>query len=670
MSKIPFGYDTVYEEKWDIQNPGLKWEKLFNTLYPGEIMCVTDNSAPDNENALRVGNFVSNDSSCIVSRNSIKLEKDKLYKIRVSYKVLRGEGKVKIGIVCRNNSDTEYIDSTGGTNVLNSFFVINDMWDDEWEVYEFYFRLPDADNGVLELTGSFTNYNDPFVLKNGTGYIRIVLMSNLPNKTGITLYGSIYVDSIKLVDAYVNPNLKMLSEVKRTIDNESFLFLFEGNKNYAYSKNFIYKKYNINETYSKSFFSEHILKRMTNEFCYGIYYKNSKGKWVNYRKILEIYPLQNPLMVAEDLYYSSIQNIRINPNTLPPVEFTDENGFVYNIDAADGEEIYTRRLPLCLSEMETDIVKITQCSIEDPNLSFSLRHMMDDIKVELPNNYDSSDYLVWLNGVFVPILKDSTKKNIFYIPDGLLLVPHVVKDCRPDAPLVYRKKNGSIVNATIEESDEYAIHRYDFKIRLFSWENTKVKTWEKPRNVSTYTIFGNHNGNGYVVESVKVINELYFEVPVNLDAHFIICNGIALTPDEYYVDPKDNRHVYLTKVVRQADMLYREAIEYGTPNPIELIRPLLTDRTYYLVNFESKDPNNPVLMKRSKSNIASFPYQMEVTFSDVEINDLVLCDGLYIPYEFVHRKTIRFPKTKYTTESLIQTMTREKFERIYFVDKE
>ena len=93
----------------------------------------------------------------------------------------------------------------------------------------------------------------------------------------------------------------------------------------------------------------------------------------------------------------------------------------------------------------------------------------------------------------------------------------------------------------------------------------------------------------------------------------------------------------------------------------------MTERTYSLVNFSSTEDGKTLYMKRSCACATNFPYFREVTFPEINCGDLVLINGTFNRYEWIHDNTIFFPKFKYTYTAEEANIKETKIQRIYFV---
>ena len=222
---------------------------------------------------------------------------------------------------------------------------------------------------------------------------------------------------------------------------------------------------------------------------------------------------------------------------------------------------------------------------------------------------------------------------------------------------------------TQEDNDEY---RYDVNLRLFGWRGVKVSNFFKPITSTTTPIT-------YNFESIRPLKTLTFSVEVNKNAHLIICNGKVLSPDEYTIDPEDPKTIVLKNVEYECNMLLNELIAeidenleyYENVNPLHLLRSMVLERTYSLVNFTAEDNTKELYLRNSNACAVDFPKKGEIMFSSLKIGDLVLVDGLFEPYLWVHQNTIKFPKmeTSYR-DGTVEKLYSQDVCRYYFLLKD
>lgn len=315
---------------------------------------------------------------------------------------------------------------------------------------------------------------------------------------------------------------------------------------------------------------------------------------------------------------------------------------------------------------ETDIVEYVPYSIENPNLPWKQRFMYDDLKITMPEGYTKRQFLVWLNGAFVPSMRDATYDNIMYLQNAMTMIGSKSVNQK----LGSKFTDGEYGTANVsEENDEY---RYDINLRLFGWRGVRVSDFYKPVSSTTTPIT-------YNFESIYPLKTLTFPVEVNPNAYMVICNGKVLSPDDYYIDTEDPKTIVLKNIETDSNNLLNELVTeldeniefYENVNPLHLLRSMILERTYSLVNFEAEDSTKELYLKYSNACAVDFPMKGEVSFSKLSIGDLVLVDGIFEPYLWVHQNTIKFPKmeTSYN-DGIADKIYAENISRYYFLLKD
>ena len=330
-----------------------------------------------------------------------------------------------------------------------------------------------------------------------------------------------------------------------------------------------------------------------------------------------------------------------------------------NLSAGDTLTVYA------VYYRETDVVEYVPYSIENPNLPWKQRFMYDDLKITMPEGYTKKNFLVWLNGAFVPSISDATYDNIMYLRNAMTMIGSKSINQK----LGSKFTDGDFGTANVsEENDEY---RYDINLRLFGWKGVRVSDFYKPVSSTTTPIT-------YNFESIYPLKTLTFPVEVNKNAHMIICNGKVLSPDDYYVDTTDLKTIILKNIETEANSLLNELVEeldenvefYENVNPLHLLRSMILERTYSLINFSAEDSTKELYLRYSNACAVDFPMKGEISFSRLSIGDLVLINGLFNPYLWVHRNTIKFPKMESSyNNGVADKMYAEDILRYYFLLK-
>ena len=414
-----------------------------------------------------------------------------------------------------------------------------------------------------------------------------------------------------------------------------------------------------------TFFRKVIMPRMVKEPCVRIYYKNQNGVWVDYLRCLTLYANLS-ILVSSVLYE---ENVKVDINILPKCIYTDADRYIHNIDEHDGLD---NDLGLPGIEVDTNdntVVKAMPFDIDQPNLPRTAALVMNDLKIEVPEQYTSSDFLLWLNGAFVPTMQDNTYRNVMYVENAMTMI---------DTKVV-NQKIGSIAlptgsGATVKLDESNNEYRYDIRLKFFGWKNVKVSPWYRPLETTTVPITHNY-------KSVYIIKTIVFPEEINENAHFIMVNGIVLNPSDYVIDPNDKRKITLLKVEQEANALLKSILDdiaydrkngtsyYQNVKPLNLIQEALTSKYYSLVNFSTTEKDKTLYMKRSTCCATNFPYYREITFPKIESGDMVLINGTYNRFEWIHDNTIYYPKFTYSYNEEESNIKPSEVERIYFISK-
>jgi hypothetical protein len=430
----------------------------------------------------------------------------------------------------------------------------------------------------------------------------------------------------------------------------------------AFSRQVLHAPWNqetndANDTYYRRF----IMPRMTNEMTLNIFYKNSNGVWVDYTKLVTAYPRISIAISA--VQFEDI--VKIDPLYIPRCVYLDNDHYVHYIDEHDGIEEGVHVPNIELDTHDTSVFSFRPWSIEEPTLPFSARHIMTDLKVQT-KGFPAKSLLVWLNGIFTPIIQDDTYEDTFYVKNALTTIGSRCINQQFQAPWRYKSNR----NATVTEDEFNNEYRYDARFRFFCWEGVSLSKWHAPIIVGTLPITHNYS-------SVSIINSCIFPEAVNKDAHMIMENGIILDQSEYSIDEEDPRKIYLKTVESRAYNLLHEIINdlnvnlafYSRVKPLAIITPTITAKTYSLVNFTPTDPSKRLFLKRSIACATDFPYKKEVTFSDIQLGDLITVNGTYNEYEWVHEHTISYPVFRLTYNEEESHIRESEVVRFYFISK-
>ena len=127
-------------------------------------------------------------------------------------------------------------------------------------------------------------------------------------------------------------------------------------------------------------------------------------------------------------------------------------------------------------------------------------HMMNDLKVTLKPDKDIGNFLVWMNGAFVPTIRDTAYKNVFYIENAMTMIDTKVVD-----QVIGSDSYPTGSGATVKLDSSNDVYRYDVRLRLFGWDNVKVSPWYKPLSTEKVPIV--HNYSSVYITKTITFNE-------------------------------------------------------------------------------------------------------------------------------------------------------------------
>lgn len=424
-------------------------------------------------------------------------------------------------------------------------------------------------------------------------------------------------------------------------------------------------RYGITQTYyaycdeNDTYRIKHVMKRMSQTPCTNIYYKNSEGMWIDYLKYINTLPTYN--IDVASINWPNVVKIK-DISILPKCKYIDANGYIYDIDAGDGSDLDSGVSFVEVDTNDWSKVSYEPFSLNDTDLPFSARHIMNDLKVTIPSNYKRTGFLCWLNGAFVPTIADSLQDNVLYIENAMYMIG---SKC-VNQSLGAKHTAGDL--ATVIEDEANNEYRYDVNLRFFGWKGISVSDFYKP-------ISSEHTNISYNYTSIYPIKSVTYPVEINKDAHMIICNGEIMDPNEYTIG-SDGRTVTFKNIENDGYELLNEIVKdinensifYENVNPLKMISRVLTNKTYSLVNFSSDDDTKKVKLRMSTSCCVNFPYKDEVTFPKMNIGDLILTRGLYVPFSWVHQNTIAYPRMNNSySNGDTDGLKEEDIKRCYFV---
>ena len=399
-------------------------------------------------------------------------------------------------------------------------------------------------------------------------------------------------------------------------------------------------------------------------------YKNG-GTWVNLLNILQLYG-GDPYTAAESFTNSFIANIE----ALKSVDYTDTEFMIHKIEENDGDihsGIVMKHIPIS----DETIFEIRQFNIDEPDWGPSLNHLKNDIKISIiDDDYDGDfdNVLLWLNGVFLPVIHDDSSNRIIYVKDAKSYVNSHVVDYKDFGEPVY--KPGSW-NGTIVIDPSYNNYRYDFDVKIFQWPGVEISPWILPTG-STNESFLFYDELLNITKRVQYTKELFFEEDINYDAHFLMLNGTVLNESYYVIDPDNPRHIILRGVNHHVHSMLESLVKDRDENPdlvtdpVKIVNRIFPgSQEYSIINFSTPTQGKKLMMYKSEKCLRNFPYPFHVTFADFTMGDLVLMDGVYERFVMHSRNSIEYPITKYMARfNDYNVLADTRIQRIYFYEKD
>lgn len=428
--------------------------------------------------------------------------------------------------------------------------------------------------------------------------------------------------------------------IKKNIDNDTFLYLFNNSAPLCISREAILKETELKDGSFFTYENKILPNLLYSNKCDNILYKNKDGIWINFTLLSMNYTTSTDLVdIANDK--NIYMKYKVSKENIPEVDFLDSENKVHYIEEHDGETYQPKKVTY-IDTSNDKVVKISQYSIDTPGFTSStMNHIKNDLKIELLTE-TAENLVVWLNGVFVEPIYDSENNKIFYIRDAKNVLDTIGLGVKNDDKLEYENNMASILY------NPENIYYYNIDLRIWKWEEVRVsKNWISVLNTKQSKLYYDYTG-------YDVVTELFFEEELNPDANMIFLNGQLLHQDEYTIDPNNKKHVYLTKIYMETLVLIRELIEKGYDNPYMYLKTLVMNRYYHAINLIDTDGRKTLKVNHVKPIKSNFPYINDVMFRNPRMFDIVLVNGSYLPYTIQRNGVFRYPKTidTYTSETL------------------
>lgn len=441
----------------------------------------------------------------------------------------------------------------------------------------------------------------------------------------------------------------ILSSFKKTIDPDSFYIELNDGRTFVIARSLYDTVITAEDDEDYPLYQMMLRDLKHNNPIVKWYYKNTNGNWVDWVAITRDYRVNNPVPY-ETMAVNNQAFYAIDKREIKECEFIDSDNeihFIAKEDGAIGECSSNYNSDLDLSD--PTVATISQINMSQPNLAFSERHKMSDLKVEiLVDGVDIDEYIFWLNGLFVDIEKDPNNSKIFYIRHGKMYLGTTCRSMKQTFRVKHRSysETNNIVTATTDDLDYEQTEgewRYSVDLRAFGWAETRLigPTPEAAYFKESYTL-NDENGDPFTVSYKKV---LLFNSEMSVDRSMFIESGRILSRDEYEIAP-DSRSIRLRDMEKVISNITHEFIQNGVTEVAYRVQRIFDNLEYKLVTVDSKDPAKRLILRRDRVKLTNFPFVGEVSFDKFAVGDIVTIGGFFRPYVWNHRNTIFFHPVK------------------------
>lgn len=370
----------------------------------------------------------------------------------------------------------------------------------------------------------------------------------------------------------------------------------------------------------------------------SIFYKNDNETWIDWIKLngkfngLNVYHQAN---LVDETY-------KVKDKFIPAVEYTDAEGYVHYINKRDNKSVnFNNHIIHNTSNQPPYSLEFTNYHKIIENQPFQ-DYEKDDLKITFLNDHFAKDFLVWMNGIFVDLHPDLDDPKVGYIIGASAHIPAIEK-CKSDNTLVNLKNNNT---ATVDENDKISELRYDIKLKFFGWENVKIS-----RPDVDYFSFKSETikFDGKMFEIAK---EIGYKKLLHKDKTLVLLNGVILPENAYEIvnyKSEDGSNVSNIVLKNYKSWVLSLLIESFSRehNYFDKIHRMVSSNSFSIITIESKDDEQDVFFYRDRRCVKNAPYVGEVLFDKVRYDELILIDGHYLNYEWLHEKAIRYPTKTY-----------------------
>lgn len=388
----------------------------------------------------------------------------------------------------------------------------------------------------------------------------------------------------------------------------------------------------------------------------AIYYKNDNGKWINYSNMMTAYAGNSNTHTQKDesgrikLDTSYIYNLAnsesveksysVISDNFPQIKYTDDKGTEYIINKSDGYNKFNFSKNIFYDTLNDEKFEIELFNRKYETTLGSQPYLQhrNDIKLKLKSDdYTFDNFLTWINGTFPRFERYSDNKSM-YILNGTSFIPTIRKCENIDTPVTLKTEG----LPTVVEPEVPTELRWDFDIKLFGWDGVLVSNPEDPLMI-------NNERFSFTNRYFDIPSSLIFEEELEEDTFILLMNGVVMNENSYSISSVDKRKIYLNDYSSYILGLFIELVgkEVKT-NYFDRLKDVVTSNKFTIVRFKSEDSKKIAKVYRDRENIRNSPYPGQVSFKEVNYNDLILVDGHYIPYIWENFKSIRYPDSPIT----------------------
>lgn len=435
------------------------------------------------------------------------------------------------------------------------------------------------------------------------------------------------------MEEYINEYVEKLS---REVPNDSLVYIFDTGYVWGMARERILREWPafdpVNPTDYFNYYDS-ILKSKTDRIR-NVLYKNNNGNWIKLFPLMYDNPYVDFFQHAN--YPDSEQLYGISKFYIPEMDYVDAEGNQYRILEKDNTKDYTRKESIYIDELDQNVIKLHQFSIENPNYGFELRHLMMDLRIQfLDESIDKDNLLVNLNGVFVETTKLTAFPDSLFVKNARYVYQAIQGRIKDDA---VAKTDTSIKDkntADVEYDDEDYYKRYSINLRLFQWDGVKIKPWLPVAHINYQLIVEEY-------KNIRIMESLVFDEELPKDRTLILCDGLIMDPSEYSIDGKT---VTLKHIMNDFNRLYSEFKKKNLRGALNNAAYYVNNRYYYAVIFEDTETTKGemILRKSAPLEIGFLGYNT-VLFDEVDASDFLIVDGAFLPFTLQANGLIVFPK--------------------------